>query len=729
MEAMCFALFGTFPQSSRGRVKLEELSGGRGETQVALAFDAGEEMYEVERRIEKGAEANLRKGKMLVCTGAKKVNDSIKRVLEVDYEAFVRAIYSEQNQIDRLLSLEPGRRKAEIDELLGLDKFEAARASATGMANVYEKLRQEAQKGFDAEKLEEEKKKLLEKKREEKELSEKLAELGKEYKRLSEELGKVEGEMGALRELKGKHKKMEGELLRQKGMLEALSGELGGRKYEGVKEIELGALEAELAEIEGKIAKIEGEARKRQLEENAVLVEVRILEKRIEEERGKAKKRMEIEAEMKRRFGERKIKEMQKEEEDAGANVLRISGEIEKGREKTEQAKKVLEVIGREGDACPVCESQLEEKTRQKLIAQRKGEIEKQEREMLVLEKTLILESARARKAKREVEELRGFIAKLEGIGKAESVEGLMEEIEKKGKSAALLKGENEKEGALLLEGRKRLEEIKERRRLALEFAKKNVEREEAEKKVEKLGGEIGKSGFSEVLFEERGKKLQELALATQGVEKEMKFGKLQEGEMRELVHEMEKTVKMMEGEREKIVRAGESQKLASILKNCLALSQREIRGEYVGSINDTLSIIWPVVYPYGDYEKVRIRADEKDYFFEMLSLGEWKGFEGFASGGERSCLSLALRIAIASVLTPKVSMLILDEPTHNLDENAIEKLGKTLSEEIPKIVEQVFVITHERKLAGMGFGKTYLLERDKEKNEPTRVELVQYTA
>ncbi|PIN83174.1 hypothetical protein COV61_03860, partial [Candidatus Micrarchaeota archaeon CG11_big_fil_rev_8_21_14_0_20_47_5] len=132
MEAMCFALFGTFPQSSRGRVKLEELSGGRGETQVALAFDAGEEMYEVERRIEKGAEANLRKGKMLVCTGAKKVNDSIKRVLEVDYEAFVRAIYSEQNQIDRLLSLEPGRRKAEIDELLGLDKFEAARASATG---------------------------------------------------------------------------------------------------------------------------------------------------------------------------------------------------------------------------------------------------------------------------------------------------------------------------------------------------------------------------------------------------------------------------------------------------------------------------------------------------------------------------------------------------------------------------------------------------------------------
>ncbi|PIN83109.1 hypothetical protein COV61_04055, partial [Candidatus Micrarchaeota archaeon CG11_big_fil_rev_8_21_14_0_20_47_5] len=442
--------------------------------------------------------------------------------------------------------------------------------------------------------------------REEKELSEKLAELGKEYKRLSEELGKVEGEMGALRELKGKHKKMEGELLRQKGMLEALSGELGGRKYEGVKEIELGALEAELAEIEGKIAKIEGEARKRQLEENAVLVEVRILEKRIEEERGKAKKRMEIEAEMKRRFGERKIKEMQKEEEDAGANVLRISGEIEKGREKTEQAKKVLEVIGREGDACPVCESQLEEKTRQKLIAQRKGEIEKQEREMLVLEKTLILESARARKAKREVEELRGFIAKLEGIGKAESVEGLMEEIEKKGKSAALLKGENEKEGALLLEGRKRLEEIKERRRLALEFAKKNVEREEAEKKVEKLGGEIGKSGFSEVLFEERGKKLQELALATQGVEKEMKFGKLQEGEMRELVHEMEKTVKMMEGEREKIVRAGESQKLASILKNCLALSQREIRGEYVGSINDTLSIIWPVVYPYGDYEKVR---------------------------------------------------------------------------------------------------------------------------
>ena len=93
------------------------------------------------------------------------------------------------------------------------------------------------------------------------------------------------------------------------------------------------------------------------------------------------------------------------------------------------------------------------------------------------------------------------------------------------------------------------------------------------------------------------------------------------------------------------------------------------------------------------------------------------------ASGGERACLCLALRIAFATVLTPDLSWLILDEPTHNLDSDAVMLLSEAIREKIPSIVEQTFVITHDSSLGEAGQGNAFRLERDKTKNEPTRVE------
>ena len=44
------------------------------------------------------------------------------------------------------------------------------------------------------------------------------------------------------------------------------------------------------------------------------------------------------------------------------------------------------------------------------------------------------------------------------------------------------------------------------------------------------------------------------------------------------------------------------------------------------------------------------------------------------ASGGERSIACLAMRIAMAMVIVPNLRWLILDEPTHNIDEQGISK-------------------------------------------------------
>jgi len=95
---------------------------------------------------------------------------------------------------------------------------------------------------------------------------------------------------------------------------------------------------------------------------------------------------------------------------------------------------------------------------------------------------------------------------------------------------------------------------------------------------------------------------------------------------------------------------------------------------------------------------------------------------EGVTSGGERSTASLTLRIALSLVLTQNLSWLVLDEPTHNLDKQAIKELATTLREHLPEIVDQIFIITHEPELEKAASSYLYILERNKEKDEPTKV-------
>jgi DNA repair exonuclease SbcCD ATPase subunit len=132
---------------------------------------------------------------------------------------------------------------------------------------------------------------------------------------------------------------------------------------------------------------------------------------------------------------------------------------------------------------------------------------------------------------------------------------------------------------------------------------------------------------------------------------------------------------------------------------------------------------MWGTVYPYADYQGVRLNADEDDYSLQLNAGGNWVNVDGIASGGERSSASIVMRMAFAMVLVPNLSWLILDEPTHNLDEEGRKALGKVLNEYVPKIVEQVFVITHDESLRDEATARIYYLYRNKEKNEPTKVE------
>jgi len=133
---------------------------------------------------------------------------------------------------------------------------------------------------------------------------------------------------------------------------------------------------------------------------------------------------------------------------------------------------------------------------------------------------------------------------------------------------------------------------------------------------------------------------------------------------------------------------------------------------------------LWPIVYTYGDWDKVKVFATEKDYEIKVHQ-GEWRGLEAHASGGERAALALCMRAAMSVILTPQLGWIILDEPTHNLDEVAVQSLGVALSEKMPKIIPQVIVITHEQKLLEAAPARVLKFERDKRKGEDTKIENV----
>jgi exonuclease SbcC len=141
MDAISFALYGTFPAHSGRRVKLDDLIMKRPQQKssacIELEFTAEGRNYLVKRRLTLGktAEAEIREEGRLIEVGQEKVTEWVERLLKMDYGLFSRAVYSEQNNIDYFLTLGRDERKRHIDNLLRLDRLEKARTGAVMLKN------------------------------------------------------------------------------------------------------------------------------------------------------------------------------------------------------------------------------------------------------------------------------------------------------------------------------------------------------------------------------------------------------------------------------------------------------------------------------------------------------------------------------------------------------------------------------------------------------------------
>ncbi len=645
MDAICFALFGTFPSLQQRKLSQQEIIMAKPNkmdfARVKLEFDYNGQEYAVERVIKEkgGTEAKFYISKKFTA-GPKPndVNKAIENAIEINYNLFSRAVYSEQNQIDHFLRLSPGQRKEKFDELLELDRYEKVRSSAVSTQNRLNgimtdksawlgELKKEF-KGSDAKELEkkkEEKEKLL------KELNEKEKSLAKETESLKKEVSELEQKEKEFRELS--------ESVSKKSYLaEQLAKEVGNTGKE------LKGLDAEVIEksIEGRNEELK-------------------------------KKRSEIDG------LEKKEKEII---EKASAAKQEIKGNELKVKELKEQTAGVKGVEGN----CPVCKTLLDKG--------KKEHIEKENRE---------LEEKLGEKNKKISEEIEKFEKEQEKLGKE--------------------RGAAEKEESAVEE---KVVELKRLLELAKKLGEKKVQAEKLGKEAKDTRARIEKLGFDEA----KAKKAKDDAIRTESavgsckkeqasvkeilafVENEIEKSKKNE----EQIKELEASVKAIEKSLEKL----------NLFVNSLRETQAQLRESLIETINEAMDQIWQDIYPYKDYSSAMMAVEDGNYELVVKNReGNWERVEGILSGGERSSAAICIRIAFSLVLTRNLSWMILDEPTHNLDTTAVSCLSKMMRESLPKIIEQVFVITHDKEMEKAASGTLYVLNRNKSVDGPTKAESI----
>jgi DNA repair exonuclease SbcCD ATPase subunit len=745
MNAICFGLFGTFPDLQARKVKLDDIimnkPSVKNESQVIVNFTVDNKKYSVMRVIErdKGTTySEIREGeKLLDAPNSQRVTDIVEKLLKIDYELFSRAIYSEQNGLDYFLRLPRGERMKRIDNLLMIDRFEKVRSTTVTLRNkvIERKNAKESVVNLDNVKglkksLEDIKYRLEKLNKTKNALSEELETkkskkevIGKEIKRFEE----IEEKLDSLRQKKNS---IEGSLKELQSSVDKYTESLKGKKLEITKQ--------KLREIRDLVEKYREELKiKREKYGNLTKeisekeTKINFIKKRIEELKGKIKERSKIKEEIDKitkKFGEEPDQKMEKEKR----NFQEIQRKITEIKTKITQTNESLSKISEIEGKCPTCESEISKKKKKGLIKSYEERIENFTQDLL--------------ENKENLEEKQKKLKELEKVSRDFSIyhermkdlERIKEELKEKSTELKTYlevlsrKKENfDKIKEKIPEIEKTYENSKDRKQKLQNLIEKLEDFGKKKIRKKHLSGELEevKDRVSNISKKYKGKdikltreeytiivsRISELMTRIQGLNDII-------GEKTKRKEEYNEELEKIEKQKEEIEKLEKIIKDLKIFEMSLEKTQSELRENFVDTVNYTMDQIWSDIYPYDDFISARLAIEDRDYILQVQrESGKWIEVEGIVSGGERSIASLVLRMAFSTVLAPQLKWLVLDEPTHNLDSRAIDDLSETLRTKIDNFADQLFLITHEKRLENAVTGNLYKLVRHREKGDVTK--------
>jgi len=747
VNALCFGLFGTFPDLQAKKLKIDDIimnkPSVKDQAEVEVEFKIDGKTYSVMRTIERGkgtTYSEIREGdKLLDAPNTQRVTELVEKILKINYELFSKAIYSEQNALDYFLRLPRGERMRRIDNLLMIDKFEMARSSAVSLRNklIERKLgKQSVIEQTDIEKL----KKLVE------ELNEDLGKLRKdrfelsgETEALEKQKSEMETEVKRLEQLnkdlnyyKEQEKSVESAIGEVKKFIKEIDDLLKGRTKTDI--------EKNLKDFSKKIKDVEGsieEKRKDQGKLTELISETRtkidFMEKekmgKLEADISKKLSIKEMIDEIKKKYGQKPLEKMQKQKKEMDKLIKKITSLSTS----LSETKEILEQIYELKDHCPICQSKLTPAKKKRLIKNQKDRIKKIEKEIKSLEKEKGVKEETFKAIEDVADKFKQFLIEVGGLDEMQSQ---LKDLKKVySKSMKTLEAHQKNLNSIKVDIQNLQKEIEnteeDEKRLSLlysrisEIVKKKERLTYLNTKLEDVRLKLTdiNKGLEGQDIEKLRKEFTEVVSKKSELEERLKNLTEMFKEKEDRKKEEEEKIKMVEIQKDEVVKLEKIVKDLKIFEKALEGTQVQLRTEFIEAVNFTMSQIWTNLYPYEDFVSIGLNIEGGDYVLQLKTrTGDWINADGIASGGERSLASLALRIAFSLVLAPNLRMLILDEPTANLDRRSITELATTLRERVNEFIDQTFLITHERELENAVTGNAYRIERDKNMDEATKV-------
>jgi exonuclease SbcC len=725
VDAISFALFGTFPKLNRKECSLKDLKNFNMQnqpTKVELEFSDPEDetkIYKVIRQIDETSKATLMLNNQVICTKPNLVNQEIEKIIKINYDVFSKAIYCEQNNLNYWLELQPSKRKAQLDELLELEKFELVRINLVSYSNKLIQQLKEIENRLNSttnKKLKEEyenyKQKIIEQKNKIEEIQKKLQEAKEEYEQINQkylEQKKKQERLNSLEKeiafLKSKIQTIEQQIKKINYIDEQ---KIENEKKEKSKQLEelttkLKINDKEIKELVAKIEKIK----------NQILENEKSTKELIAFEENLKKLLYPLES-----FEDFK-KHLQNQEED----YRQKHSEIAQLQKENESFKIIIQalLINEKQAHCPVCEQSLDNKKRNELKEKYNKIIQEN------LEKIKDLQN-KTSQIQKEIEELKkktytinSIYGKIEQIKKTIKKEYNLKELEELEKK----KNELEKEKEQM---NQKMDQIKSdiyKLNNQLSENKKIIElKDELNKSnlaLQKYNEELDNLGFSAIELEKTIEQLKDISSKKSSTQKDL-FNQ------QEILENITNSAKIFEEQIKEIENLEKKEQQINLeltklkaFENALILTQIQLREYIIEQINKALKVIWPIIYPYEDWTELKITSEPEGYKVYLFH-NEWKSIEAFPSGGEKACAALCLRIALSFLLVPNLKWLILDEPTHNLDLNTVNKLADALNKNLPNLVSQTIVITHEERLVKEDANNIIRFDREKTKDSITNI-------
>jgi len=747
MNALCFGLFGTFPDLQGKKVKLDDIimnkPSVKDQAEVVVDFEVDGKNYTVMRTIERGkgtTYSEIREGdKLLDSPNTQRVTELIEKILKVNYELFSKAIYSEQNALDYFLRLPRGERMRRIDNLMMIDKFGKARSSTVTLRNKLVERKLGKQSIIDQTDLKEVKKDIsdieysLEGLNKSKtKISNDLEVSTKEKTEIEKNLEKLDKLNKDLTYLRQEEKSFETAIEENEKVIEDVKRMLKGKKPEKIKET-LKKFSEKLEILEKNLTKKRSDYEKltELISESKTKIEylerdkIKRLDKEVSEKLDFQKKITDLKEE----YGENPPEVFKKEKKE----LEKIDKELASISARFSEIQDILEQVHHLKDQCPVCLSKLTPTKKRKLIEQQKKKMEEIEERLEKMKKNREVKEESVQVLEEVIDKFKQFLSEVTDLDKLQTE---LEESKKKHSELLKIVKENEKEFNEMKEIitklqadidkskdekqnlemiASRLSEFEKMKSRLSDFRSKE---KEVKKKITDVIKKIGDQDLEKTRkeFTEVTSKISELNERVKSLS-----NLLTEKENRKKEHE--EKLKLIESQKKDVVKLEKIIKDLRIFEKALERTQVQLRTEFIDAVNYTMSEIWPNLYPYEDFTGIALNIEAGDYVLQLKDrMDRWIGADGIASGGERSLACLALRIAFSLVLAPQLGFLILDEPTANLDKSAITELANTLRERINEFVDQTFIISHTPELEDAVTGFAYRLERDKTTDGSTKV-------